>query len=327
MKISNLIRLKESEDKVEFKEAKTQFAYNSGKKSVLGYVTALANEGGGYLVLGIRESSPHEVCGSHAFEGREGKLEQDVYNDLKIRIQTESLKENGKRILIIKIPSRPIGKPLYFDDIPLMRVGESLTRMSEEMYISIIQELEPDFSAKICDGLTQTDLDEEAITRLKNMYAERQKNSSFRQIRTEQMLSDMKLSVGKKLTYAALILLGKAEKIDKYLPQSHIVWEFRHTEAQIHYDRRQTITQPDEYANFAENSTPAPEKETKQVKNASRILALIKQNSGITAYELMKELSLSESAVRKNMAKLVDHEMIKRIGSKKNGGWQIVEST
>ncbi|MDR3252372.1 MAG: HTH domain-containing protein [Tannerella sp.] len=87
----------------------------------------------------------------------------------------------------------------------------------------------------------------------------------------------------------------------------------------------------DEYANFVENSIHVPEKEAKPVKpiskNASRILALITQNSGITAYELMKELSLSESAVRKNMAKLVDFEMIKRTGSKKDGGWQIVEST
>jgi predicted HTH transcriptional regulator len=87
----------------------------------------------------------------------------------------------------------------------------------------------------------------------------------------------------------------------------------------------------DEYANFVENFTSVPEKETKPVKpiskNASRILALITQNSSITAYELMKELSLSESAVRKNIAKLVDHEMIKRTGSKKDGDWQIIGST
>jgi ATP-dependent DNA helicase RecG len=157
MTVQELIHLRESEDKVEFKEAKTQFSYNSGRKSVLGYVSALANEGGGYLVLGIKEAKPHEVCGSEAFEDKEGKLEQDIYRDLKIRIKTETLFDNGKRILIIKIPSRPVGKALYFDDVPLMRVGESLTRMSDEMYLSIIQEQEPDFSAKICEGLTFED--------------------------------------------------------------------------------------------------------------------------------------------------------------------------
>jgi ATP-dependent DNA helicase RecG len=90
MTVQELIHLQESENKVEFKQAKTQYSYNSGRKSVLGYVSALANEGGGYLVFGIKEASPHEVCGSQAFEGTEGKLEQDVYRDLKIRVKTEA---------------------------------------------------------------------------------------------------------------------------------------------------------------------------------------------------------------------------------------------
>jgi ATP-dependent DNA helicase RecG len=107
MTIKELKWLRETEDRVEFKEAKTQYAYNSGRKSVLGYVSAIANEGGGYLVFGIREASPHEVCGSLAFEGKEGKLEQDIYRDLKIRVKTGMLFDEGKRVLIIRIPSRP----------------------------------------------------------------------------------------------------------------------------------------------------------------------------------------------------------------------------
>jgi ATP-dependent DNA helicase RecG len=244
MTIQELIHLQESEDKVEFKEAKTQYAYNSGRKSVLGYISAIANEGGGYLVFGIKEASPHEICGSQAFEGKEGKLEQDVYRDLKVRIKTETLFDNGKRVLIIKIPPRPIGKVLYFEDVPLMRVGESLTRMSDEIYFSILQEQEPDFSAKICEGLIYEDLDKTAIEKIKSLYADKQKNPSFLQIRDERMLSDLQLAVNGKLTYAALILLGKSDIIDRYLPQSRIIWEYRNTETQIHYDRRQTITEP-----------------------------------------------------------------------------------
>lgn len=205
---------------------------------------ALANENGGYLVFGVRESSPHKICGSVAWEGLEGKLVQDIYRDLKIRVQTEVLFENGKRVLILKIPSRPIGKPLYFEDVALMRVGESLTRMSDEMYLSIIQGQEPDFSAKICEGLSLSDLNDTALAKMKRMYADRQSNEAFLQISDEQMISDLKLSINGKLTFAALILLGKAEKIDQYLPQSRIVWEFRNTETQIHYDRREVVEAP-----------------------------------------------------------------------------------
>ncbi len=140
MTINELKNLKESEDKVEFKEAKNQYAYNSSKKSVLGYTVALANEKGGFLVFGIEDSHPHDVCGSIAYTGREGQLEQDVYRDLGIRLKTEVLFDGDKRVLIIEVPSRPVGKPLYFNDVPLMRVGDGLSRMAEEMYLSIIQE-------------------------------------------------------------------------------------------------------------------------------------------------------------------------------------------
>ncbi|RLD84514.1 MAG: AAA family ATPase, partial [Bacteroidetes bacterium] len=128
MTTEELKHLKESEDKVEFKEALNQYNYNNGRRSVLGYVVALANEGGGKLILGVRENNNglHIITGSVAWEGREGKLAEDVYRDKQIRIQTEVLFEGDKRVLVIHIPSRPVGKTLKFEDIPLMRVGEDL---------------------------------------------------------------------------------------------------------------------------------------------------------------------------------------------------------
>ncbi len=244
MTIAELKQLKESEDKVEFKEAKNQYAYNSSRKSVLGYTVAFANEKGGYLVFGLKDAHPHDVCGSKAYEGREGQLEQDVYRDTGVRIQTEVLYEGTNRVLVIKIPSRPIGKPLYFNDVPLMRVGDGLDRMSDEMYLSIIQEQEPDFSAKFCEGIGIGDLDEVAIKKLKESYARKQKNTGFLQLSTEQVLTDLKLLDNGKLTYAALILLAKKEVIHNKLPQSKTIWEFRNSEAQIHHDSREVVDEP-----------------------------------------------------------------------------------
>ena len=64
--------LKESEDHIEFKEAKRNFDFNGGKHTypkermhcILGYVAALANERGGRLVFGMKDQKPHEVVGS-----------------------------------------------------------------------------------------------------------------------------------------------------------------------------------------------------------------------------------------------------------------------
>ena len=246
MTIEELKRLRESEDKVEFKEAKNQFSYKSERNSVLAYVVALANEGGGKLVFGMKDKLPHEVVGSAAFVGSIGQLEQDIFTDLKIRVHIEELYDaDGKRVMVTNIPSRPIGRLLYFEDVPLMRVGDALTRMSEDKFLSILQENEPDFSARTCDGLTIDDLNPAAIKILKEKYSRKQSNSIFESLSDEQALKDLSLitSTG-AVTYAALILTGKKNKIEEKLPQAKTIIEYRATEAQISSDWREEIEDP-----------------------------------------------------------------------------------
>jgi ATP-dependent DNA helicase RecG len=246
MTIDELKYLKETEHKVEFKEAAKQYAYNSGRRSVLGYVCALANEGGGMLVLGVKENSvlPHTITGSLAWQGQEGKLEEDIYRDLRIRVTTEILDEGGKRVMVIHVPRRPIAKLLKFEDVALMRVGEDLVVMSDEKVFEILSEQEPDYSAKVCQGLSISDLDLAAITKMKEAYASKQRNPSFASLSTEQVLTDLKLLEHGRLNYAALLLLGQQAVIDILLPHAKIIWEFRYAEGQITSDFREVVHDP-----------------------------------------------------------------------------------
>lgn len=245
MTIEQLIKLKESEDKIEFKEAKSQYNYNNGRRSVLGYVCALANEGGGILAFGIKETKPYTLVNSQAYEGRIGKLEQDIYRDKGIRVKVSELFDNdNNRVVVIEIPSRPIGKMLYFDDVALMRVGDRLERMNEEMYASIVMEKEPDFSAQICTELTVNDIDERAVTILKEKYALKQNNPSFKELSKEQLLRDLDLMTNDGLTNAALILLGKEEALKKYLPNAQVNIEYRKTVEQTPFDKRYNYLKP-----------------------------------------------------------------------------------
>lgn len=112
MTIAEIRQLKESEDKIEFKEAKRNFPYAGGshtnqedrRKCFLGYVVALANEGGGQLVLGIADKDPHNVVGSDFATGRVGALEDETYSRLGIRVLIEELYEEDLRVLVIHIP-------------------------------------------------------------------------------------------------------------------------------------------------------------------------------------------------------------------------------
>jgi ATP-dependent DNA helicase RecG len=252
MTIPELKKLKESEDKVEFKAATHNFSYAGSehrdqeerRRCFLGYVVAFANEGGGMLVLGMADKAPHDVVGSDFGQGKVGALEDETYSRLGIRVRMEELYENGLRVLIVHIPSRPVSKTMKFEGVPLMRVGESLRNMSDEEMFAILSEQEPDFSAKICDSISIAELDEAAIKKMKESYARKQKNPGFLQLSTEQVLTDLKLLENGKLTYAALILLARKEVIHAKLPQSKTIWEFRNSEAQIHHDSREVIDEP-----------------------------------------------------------------------------------
>ncbi len=254
MTIKELIELKESEDYVEFKEAAGgNISYNGGNKvdiskrrrCILGYVTAFANEGGGYLVFGIKEGNPHVVVGTQQNLGRTGQLESNVYRDTAIRIETEELYDSEeRRVLVLKIPSRPFGKVYKFEDVPLMRVGEDLKPMSDEKYLKIIQEQEPDFSQKVCDGVTINDLDNSAIEVLKSAYSKKQNNPQFLTLSNSQILNDLELTVEGKVTNAAIILLGKERVLRKMFPQASIRLEYRRNPDSITFDKRYDFQGP-----------------------------------------------------------------------------------
>ncbi len=255
--IDELRQMRESEDHVEFKKGEhgndSYNGYgkdkpNDRRRCILGYVAALCNEGGGRLVIGMHDTYPHKVTGTKQCINAIGQLESDIYRDLGIRPEIYELYEDNinktGRVLVIEIPPHPIGKVFKFEDVALMRVGEELKPMDDKTFISIIQESEPDFSEQICYGVTIDDLDKEAIRVLKEKYAKKQKNDSFKALSDHQALSDLKLIIGDKVTNAAILLVGKECIINKIYPQAKVMLEYRNTENQIHFDNRKVFGQP-----------------------------------------------------------------------------------
>lgn len=255
--IEQLKYCKESEDKVEFKKGEHgNVAYDGGsrlkpserRRCILGYVTALCNEKGGSLVIGMEDKYPHKVVGTRQNENSTGELEANIYRDTGIRPKIYELYEDGAekkgRVLVIDVPPRPAGTVFKFEDVPLMRVGEELKPMSDEVYLSIIQENEPDFSQQICRDATLDDLDPDALSVLKEKYARKQNNPIFLTLSNRQILSDLQLITDKGVTNAAVILLGKEDFIKRVYPQASVMLEYRHSESQITFDNRISYSQP-----------------------------------------------------------------------------------
>ena len=130
-------------ERLEFKEAKHQYDLEKLKK----YCNAIANECGGNLILGVDNSSPHKVVGTNAFQNPLS-LKKQLLDSLKLRIDIEEIKYEGKRVLVFEIPSRPVGVPLQYRGASYMRVGESLEPMTPEQLKKILMKPNQIFQQK-----------------------------------------------------------------------------------------------------------------------------------------------------------------------------------
>lgn len=139
-------------ERLEFKEAKQQF----DTSKLLRYCVALANEGGGELVLGVTDRQPRRIVGTQAF-GDLGAVKARIVEVLRIRVQIEEVIHPEGRVLVFTVPSRPAGTALAFEGAYLMRAGESLVPMTEDMLRRIFDEGRPDFFSRPALGGVSAD--------------------------------------------------------------------------------------------------------------------------------------------------------------------------
>jgi len=224
---------------LEFKTAKNSF---SKDKDLPDYCAALANEGGGKLILGVTDG--RVVVGTNAFSGTYNKLPHELLQKLKIRIDVEELNHSDGRVLVFHIPARHKGQRVRStgDYTYPMRVGESLVEMDDHKTRQILNEVQPDFSATIVEGMTTDDLDPDALKNLKSIWADKKKRPEILNYSTHKILDALNLIENNRLNYACLILLGKKSFLDRLLADSEIIFEWRSTAT--HHDFRECWREP-----------------------------------------------------------------------------------
>lgn len=211
---------------LEFKQASNNFHFDTLVK----YCAALANEGGGRIVLGVTDKLPRLVVGSNAFQNLE-RTKAGLAQELHLRVEVEAVDHPGGRVVVVTAPARPIGMAVPVKGAYWMRAGEDLVPMTPDQLRRIFDEAGPDFTAEICAGATLDDLDAAAIEFFRVLWDRKAPGKGVRQKADSQLLADAELLVGGAVTYAALILLGTREALGRHLAQAELVFEFRSTEA------------------------------------------------------------------------------------------------
>ena len=141
----DLWRSAPSEDQnLEFKEAKTQF----DNKKLYKYCVALANEGGGHLLMGIADKPPRNVVGTAAFNNPT-EMAAKLFTAIGFRVDIHEVAHPDGRVLVFEIPSRPRGTAYHFGGAYLMRSGEELVPMSEDQLRRIFDEGKPSWLEEV----------------------------------------------------------------------------------------------------------------------------------------------------------------------------------
>ena len=223
--LTDIINAKEGEN-YQFKEAKNRFDFGEAEKCCC----ALANCGGGRLVFGITDKRPRQVVGSEAFPQPE-RTRKGLMEKLKIMVDFQLFEKDNKRVLVFEVASRPLGLPIQAGGIAWWYDGDSLIPMPEDIRRKIFNETGFDFSGSICPSAEISDLDNSAIEAFREKWIEKSGNNRLSSFSQEQLLRDSGAINDDGVTYAALVLFGKKESLDKYLPQSEIIFEYRSSNA------------------------------------------------------------------------------------------------
>jgi len=247
-KLLDLLKISSENENLEFKEAKKQISLlgdgGRQRKSLLGYVVAIGNEGGGYLILGVKDkinpkTGSRDIVGTRTLKDIEDTKSQ-IFRKINLRIQIEQFFIRDDRVVAVTIPNHLIGQPLKFHGQYLMRVGDELQDMDSSTLRNILNEKLEDFSEEFCNDATLSDLDLKAVNNLKNKWVEKTKNNSYLTFSNESLLEKLSLFKNKRITNAAILLLGNEKAMSRYFPSSEFIFEWRSDIDKIDFDFRKT---------------------------------------------------------------------------------------
>ncbi|ELP32913.1 AlbA family DNA-binding domain-containing protein [Rhodopirellula baltica] len=166
---------KEGEN-LEFKTARNRYDFSN----LVEYCVALANEGGGKIILGVTDERPRQIVGTKAFNQPE-RTRKGLCERIPLGIDFEEIDhpdcEPGSRILVFKVPSRPVGMAIQYNGHRWVRKEDSLVEMSDDRLREIYAESGHDFSADICQGLGLGDLDADAIGNFRQRWIAKAKKA------------------------------------------------------------------------------------------------------------------------------------------------------
>ncbi|MAP76246.1 RNA-binding domain-containing protein [Spongiibacter tropicus] len=227
---------------VEFKQADNDYSTNDIGK----YFSALSNEANlrgqerAWLVFGVNNKT-RSVVGTNYREQPERlhSLKQQVAQSTEPSVTFRDihvLHHPDGRVLMFEIPAAPRGIPIAWKGHYHARAGESLGALGLDKHDEIRdQTLAQDWSAQRVPAATLADLDEAALTRAREAFAQKYANRfSADEVMgwpLTTFLDRARITQNGQITRTALLLLGKPESVWHLSPHpAQMTWKLEGAE-------------------------------------------------------------------------------------------------
>ncbi|RRU14964.1 RNA-binding domain-containing protein [Stenotrophomonas sp. 278] len=233
---------------VEFKQASNDYSTDDIGR----YFSALANEANlrgaesAWLVFGVNNKT-------RGISGTDYRMQAERLHALKMQIaenaepritfrEIHELARADGRVLMFEIPSAPLGIPIAWKGHYYARAGESLTSLGLDKLDHIRrQTIAEDWTAQCVPDATLDDLDDVAIRRARESFAQKYANR-FAEGEVEAwplatFLDRARVTYDGKVTRTALLLLGKPESARHLSPfPAQLTWKLEgHERAYEHF--------------------------------------------------------------------------------------------
>lgn len=219
-KFKDLMNLPGETEVVEWKKAENSFDFKELGK----YFSALSNEANlkgmreSWLIFGV--TNEKNILGTRYRNDRvsldklKHEISQSTTNGISF-VEIFEIEIEGKRILLFQIPPAPRGIPIGWKGHYYARNGESLAPLGMEKFERIrSQASNEDWSMQICADATIDDLDPVALQKAREGFVRKHPDIREEEVmgwKDEIFLNKAKITIGGKITRAAILLLGKSE--------------------------------------------------------------------------------------------------------------------
>lgn len=222
---------------VEFKQASKD--YDTDKIGI--YFSALSNEANlrnierAWLVFGVNDKT-------RAVVGTDYRMENERLQGLKNQIARATepsitlreiyvLEHPEGRVVLFEVPPAPRGIPIAWKGHYYARAGESCTSLGLDKLDDIRQQtLQHDWTAQIIADAAISDLDEAAVTKARESFAQKYANRFAKDVvmswSIKAFLDRARLTQNGQITRTALMLLGRPESAYYLLPHpAQLTWK------------------------------------------------------------------------------------------------------